>query len=543
MKLNYIKKFIPAVALTLTIGTTSCVGDLDVTPINPQQTMTLDQDALFNKIYASFCLTGQTGPSGSGDIQDMDEGRSEFFRMAWNLNEFTTDEAHWIWLTDTGIEEMQHNTYGASAAFSTGLYYRLYFTITLCNFFLEQVADDNGGPSSMQRAEVRFIRALQYYYIMDLYGNAAFTEQVSSENATYYTRQQFYDYVEKELIGENGCINQMADPGKNTYGRVDKVAGWNLLSRLYLNAEVYTGTPQWEKAKEYADKIINNGYYHLLTEGKTNPATGEVYSAYQLLFLGDNDTNGAQYENIFPIMFDAITTNSYGGTNFLILASYSAAMSEKIPSGADNNWGKCLRIRKQLLDKFFSTTTPPSTSDLTLMTKTANDDRALFYGEGFTPSIEDETDATAGFGCVKFRNIRSDGQVIQQGLAFVNTDLGFFRIAEAYLTYAEASTRLNGPNADAKEKIEALRNRAHATLKSSYSLDDICDEWAREFWFEGRRRMDLIRFGKYANQSAYKWEWMGGKYEGAQIAKERSIFGIPENDLTNNPNLKQNPGY
>ena len=89
--------------------------------------------------------------------------------MAWNLNELTTDEAHWIWLTDTGMDEMLHNSYGASAAFSIGLYYRLYFTVTLCNFFLEQIPDD-GGTSSMQRAEVRFIRALQYYYIMDLYG-------------------------------------------------------------------------------------------------------------------------------------------------------------------------------------------------------------------------------------------------------------------------------------------------------------------------------------------------------------------------------------
>ena len=202
MKFNNMKSLIPVAAFTLMIGFSSCVGDLDVKPINPQQTMTLDQNALFNKIYASFCLTGQTGPSGNADIDDMDEGRSEFFRMAWNLNELTTDEAHWIWLTDTGMDEMLHNSYGASAAFSIGLYYRLYFTVTLCNFFLEQIPDD-GGTSSMQRAEVRFIRALQYYYIMDLYGNAAFTEEVSSELAERYTRTQYFDYIEKELIWQN----------------------------------------------------------------------------------------------------------------------------------------------------------------------------------------------------------------------------------------------------------------------------------------------------------------------------------------------------
>lgn len=295
MKFNNMKSLIPVAAFTLMIGFSSCVGDLDVKPINPQQTMTLDQNALFNKIYASFCLTGQTGPSGNADIDDMDEGRSEFFRMAWNLNELTTDEAHWIWLTDTGMDEMLHNSYGASAAFSIGLYYRLYFTVTLCNFFLEQIPDD-GGTSSMQRAEVRFIRALQYYYIMDLYGNAAFTEEVSSELAERYTRTQYFDYIEKEL---KECEADMAEPGQNTYGRVDKVAAWNLLARLYLNAEVYTGTAQWQNAMDYAEKVINNGYYHLCTEGATNPVTGEVYSAYQMLFLADNNTNGAQYENIF----------------------------------------------------------------------------------------------------------------------------------------------------------------------------------------------------------------------------------------------------
>ena len=537
MKFNNMKSLIPVAAFTLMIGFSSCVGDLDVKPINPQQTMTLDQNALFNKIYASFCLTGQTGPSGNADIDDMDEGRSEFFRMAWNLNELTTDEAHWIWLTDTGMDEMLHNSYGASAAFSIGLYYRLYFTVTLCNFFLEQIPDD-GGTSSMQRAEVRFIRALQYYYIMDLYGNAAFTEEVSSELAERYTRTQYFDYIEKEL---QECEADMAEPGQNTYGRVDKVAAWNLLARLYLNAEVYTGTAQWQNAMDYAEKVINNGYYHLCTEGATNPVTGEVYSAYQMLFLADNNTNGAQYENIFPILFDGVTTKSYGGMNFLVLATYNSTMDVTIPSGTNCSWGKCARVRKQLLDKFY-TATPPSGKTVAEMTAPANDDRALFYGDGFSASIKDETDATAGFACVKFRNVRSDGQS-NQVVDYVNADLPFFRVAEAYLIYAEASTRLNGSNTDAKEKINELRSRANAAQKNLYTLDDICDEWAREFWFEGRRRMDLIRFNKYAGQASYKWEWMGGTYEGAQFSNIRAIFALPENDLANNSNLIQNPGY
>ncbi len=531
MKLNIFKSFIPVAALALTMNLTSCVNDLDVDPINPQQTMTLNPDALFNKIYSSFCLTGQTGPNGNGDIADMDEGRSELFRMAWNLNELTTDEAHWVWLTDTGMDEMLHNSYGASAAFSIGLYYRLYFTVTLCNFYLEQVTGDD-AETLKRRAEVRFIRALQYYYIMDLYGNAAFTEVVSPELAEYYKRNQFFSYIESELLA---CETEMAEAGQNTYGRVDKVAAWLLLSRLYLNAEVYNGTAQWDKAMEYAGKVINNGHYKLCTTGKNG------YSAYQLLFLADNNENGAQVEAIFPVLFDGVNTKSYGGMNFLVLSTFSSGMSETVPSGTDNSWGKCTRVRKQLLDKFY-TGEAPQGSTVEEMTAAANDDRALFYGKGFTASIEDETDANAGFACVKFRNVRSDGDNTS-AITFVDADLFFMRVAEAYLTYAEAALRSGDPNGDAKEKLNTLRARANAAPKNIYTLDDVCDEWAREFWFEGRRRMDLVRFGKYAGQASYKWEWMGGTYEGAQISNHRSIFALPENDLANNSNLKQNQGY
>lgn len=539
MKFNKIKAFIFAASLALMMGNTSCVGDLDVTPINPQQTMEADNDALFNKVYASFALTGQTGPAGSGDVADIDEGQSDFYRMSWYLNEFTTDEAHWVWATDAGVPDLLHNSYGASNVFAVGFYYRLYFTITLCNFYLEQVPEDGTPETTMRRAEVRFIRALQYYYVMDMYANAAFMTTVSSDLAECYTRSQFFDFVETELLD---CVNAMAEPGQNTYGRVDKVAVWNLLSRLYLNAEVYTGTARWKDAMDYADKVINNGYYHLCTVGATNPSTGEVYSPYQMLFLADNNETEARYEMIFPVLFDGVTTKSYGGMNFLILAAYSSDMSVNVPSGTNSSWNRCTRVRQQLLDKFFPTSAAPAANSVAAMTAAANDDRALFYGEGFTPSIEDESEQAAGYGCVKFRNVRSDGQP-NQVIDYVNTDLPLFRIAEAYLTYAEASTRLNGANTDASEKINDLRRRANAATQNVYTLDNILDEWSKEFWFEGRRRMDLIRFGRFGGQASYKWEWMGGTYDGAQFGSYMNIFAIPENDLTNNSNLTQNPGY
>ena len=516
-----------AAALVCSLGFTACVNDLHVENINPQQNPNFTEEALLNKIYSSFVLTGQQGPAGKGDIQDVDEGFSDYFRNMWELQEFTTDEASWIWIGDPGIPELLHNTYDASNSCSSGLYYRLFFTITLCNYYLDQFPADGSDENTKRRAEVRFIRAFTYYQVMDLYGSATFTEHVVAEPGERYTREQYFNFIEKEL---KEIEDQMGAPGSMKYGRVDRVAAQLLLARLYLNAEVYTGSAKWGEAKSYADKVINNGYYHLNTNTAVNPVTGEKYSAYQMLFLADNDTNGAQFENIYPVLNDGLKTQSHGSMHFLVLSTYAkrdaSAMDIVVPSGTDASWGKCMAVTGQLVDAFFGkgVSAPETTTNLTDITTAAGDDRALFYTTGFSRDIVDRSQETQGYGCVKFRNVRSDGKPAS-ALAKVDTDLPLMRIAEAYLTFAEAETRMNGATDAAKEKIDALRNRAHATLHNSYSLDEIEEEWTREFWFEGRARIDQIRFGKY------------------NLPQFRFIYPIPNNDLTNNPNLTQNPGY
>ena len=553
MKLNIFKKIIPAAALVCSLGFTACVNDLHVENINPQQNPNYSEEALLNKIYSSFVLTGQQGPAGKGDIQDVDEGFSDYYRNVWELQEFTTDEASWIWIGDPGIPELLHNTYDANNSCSSGLYYRLFFTITLCNYYLDQFPANGSDENTKRRAEVRFVRAFTYYQVMDLYGNATFTEHVVAEAGERYTRQQYFDFIEKEL---KAIENELGAAGTMTYGRVDKVAAQLLLARLYLNAEVYTGTAKWNEAKEYAQKVIDNGYYHLHTTGATNPATGEKYTAYQMLFLADNDTNGAQYEDIFPILHDGVNTQSYGGMHYLVLSSYAkpaeSDMEKCMPSGTTAAWGKCMRVKGKLIDNFFGeeTVLPEEPASQEEITKIAGDDRALFYtgkafttGKGYTRYITDETDATHGYACAKFRNVRSDGGTTSIVDQFVDTDLPLMRIAEAYLTYAEAETRINGSTADAANKVNELRKRAHAATQNSYTLADLRTEWSKEFWCEGRRRMDLVRFNSYGGQSSYTWEYMGGAAAGSQFQAFHNIFAIPLNDLTNNPNLEQNPGY
>mgnify|MGYP000227761816 CR=1 FL=1 len=535
-----------------TFLTTSCVGDLNQYPhiettSADVYTSAANYKAVLGKLYVSFVISGQEKGGGNSDMSS--NSGYDYLRCYFNMQECGTDELVYTWQEGDKMSGLTYLSWDANDVWVSDTYYRIYYTIALCNEFLRNATDGQISAFSESeqeeirhyRAEARFIRALAYTHALDLFRNVPFvTEEdpVGNYLPPRYTGKQLFDYLESEL---KAIDNDLLDRTACEYGRASRSAAHALLARLYLNAEVYTGTAQWQNAMDYAEKVINNGYYHLCTEGATNPVTGEVYSAYQMLFLADNNTNGAQYENIFPILFDGVTTKSYGGMNFLVLATYNSTMDVTIPSGTNCSWGKCARVRKQLLDKFY-TATPPSGKTVAEMTAPANDDRALFYGDGFSASIKDETDATAGFACVKFRNVRSDGQS-NQVVDYVNADLPFFRVAEAYLIYAEASTRLNGSNTDAKEKINELRSRANAAQKNLYTLDDICDEWAREFWFEGRRRMDLIRFNKYAGQASYKWEWMGGTYEGAQFSNIRAIFALPENDLANNSNLIQNPGY
>ena len=187
-----------------------------------------------------------------------------------------------------------------------------------------------------------------------------------------------------------------------------------------------------------------------------------------------------------------------------------------------------MAVTGKLVDAFFGegVSAPATTTKCSDITDAAKDDRALFYTTDYSRDITKRSDEAQGYGCVKFRNVRSDGKPASS-MEKVDTDLPLLRIAEAYLTFAEAETRLNGPNGTAREKLNTLRNRANATEQGSYSLEDIYNEWVREFWFEGRARIDQIRFGKY------------------DVPKFRYIYPIPYNDLVNNPNLTghQNEGY
>ena len=219
-------------------------------------------------------------------------------------------------------------------------------------------------------------------------------------------------------------------------------------------------------------------------------------------------------------------------------------MAEQYPTGTSEKWGGNT-ARLQFVQKFFPNNDAPSGIP-TEVAEAAGDDRALFYTKGHSSILEDETNfAKSGYAYVKFLAKRSDGASTRHTL-YVDTDFPLLRMAEAYLTFAEADARLNGGQCtpEGLEAIKAIRSRANATTNfTRFNLAQIEDEWSREFGFEARRRMDLVRFNHFGGQNEYKWEYMGGVAAGASFDAHLNIFAIPTQDLNANENLKQNPKY
>lgn len=559
------KIFIKTIAAAaLTIGLTGCVNDLDISSIDPQSSPSADPMGLLAKCYATLGLTGQDGGSGNGDLSD-DEGESGFYRTTFNLQELPTDECMWAWQTDQDIPQITMINWNSSSIRVQWAYTRLTYDITLFNNYLTQVPDDEAN--SQYRAEIRFLRALHYWYMLDLFGKSPFkTEFDISTLPVEYSGPELYEWLDNELTEIEGIMSDNgvgvgAYNNNENFGRADLGAVYMLHARLALNSEVYTkgAVKDYTKAVNYCDLLINSGAYDLSRTAKNGN------SGYAQLFMADNDVNTeARQEIILPIRQDGLRTRQYGGSLMLIAGARSAAMPDY---GMKESW-TCLFARRSMTQKFF-----PSLSDVPLATTAADDDatqeevaaldaqygttvadmisragddRALLYGgcaNGVRKTWTDEISGfTDGLSLVKWTNLKSDN-TSGSDASWPDTDIPLFRLAEAYLTRAEAKWRQSGNLNDALDDINELRRRANTrALPSITSEMDILDEWCREFYMEGRRRSDLVRFGCFAG-SKYIWDWKGGVADGTTVSNFYNVYPIPADDIRNNSNLTQNEGY
>jgi len=541
MKMNYLKKLIFIIPALIIV---SCNDDLDQTPIDPDSFTEADvfvnadeAKGALAKLYASLALTGQEGPAGQPDISGIDEGTSQYSRMLFSLNELTTDNAVVGW-GDPGLPNLHAMSWGASNAFSTAMYYRLAQEVSFCNSFITNAESlSSNDEVKAYIAEARFLRAFAYYHLVDLYANVPLVEKISTDLPAQSTRTEVYNYVESELLAIQDLLK---DSGANEYGRVDKVAAWALLSKLYLNAQVYIGEDHNTEAVTYASKAINSSYAINTTDANGNG------SAYDELFLADNNTNGAQKEFIFAINFDGNQSKTYGGTTFLVHASIGGSM-EASNFGVNGGW-EGLRTTKALVDQFdYAVTSRDDDGNPVAW----SDARAMFYTDGQSLEINKIANTfTDGYAVRKFSNIKSNGeQGSDAGGDFVDTDLPLIRLAEIYLTYAEAVLRggAGGDQQTAVGYINELRERAFGDNtgninSSDLTLDFIINERARELYWEGQRRTDLIRFNDYTTGN-YVWPFKGGAKNGTAVEPFRALFPLPSNIILTNTNLTQNPGY
>jgi hypothetical protein len=521
------------VGLLTLIGLQSCLKYPDLKPTNDVTSETVystpaGYKQVLAKVYGAFALTGNQGPAGNGDVQGIDEGFSDFYRLFWKAQELSTDEAVISW-GDVGIQDFHNMNWSSNNSFLTGLYYRCLYQITLCNDFIRESADEKlskrgitGTDADNIREyarEAKFLRAFQYWVLIDLYGNPPLTTEASAIGGAppaQGARSQVFNYIETEL---KAIEPNMPAPKANEFGRADKAAVWALLARLYLNAQVYTGTARYSDAMTYSKKVIDGGY--------------ALLNNYKWLMLADNNVNNTEF--IFSINYDGLKTTGYGGTTFLTHASVGGSMPSSA-SGVGGGWSG-IRTTKSLVNLF------PDVNGTA-------DKRAQFYTAGQNVEISNQTDFTNGYAVTKFRNVKRDGS-LGQSQDFSDIDMPLFRLAEMYLIYAESAVRTNTDLATALGYINKLRGRAYANDPSSttgnisqsqMTLDFILDERARELYWEGFRRTDLVRYNKFV-ENTYLWPWKGGIASGTSVDAYRKIYPIPSRDINANTNLVQNTGY
>lgn len=533
-------KFICVIFLSLTV-LGACESDLDLKPEDnrPGADEVFQDPAAYKqflaKLYAGLAVSGQDGPAGDPDLVGLDEGFSQYFRLYWQLQELPTDEAVIGW-NDAGLPDLVYQNWTSGNPFIRTMYSRIMYQIALTNEFLRQsteaslnaygIAEAQREEIRNFRAEARFLRALSYYHALDLFGNPPFITEEDPIGAflpEQIQRQELFNYIESELHAlletELETESEIVDARQNEYGRADKAAVWFLLSKLYLNAEVYTGTERYSDVITYTEKIINAGY--------------SLAPDYQNLFRADNDTNGAQEEVIFPITFDGLNTTSYGGLTFIVHAAVGGEM-DPADYGTSSGWGG-LRTTPEFVSLF------PDGAD-------SRDEREMFYAIDHTLEIPDLTQFTNGYAVVKYNNLTSEGEWGREPQGeFVDIDMPLFRLGDAYLMYAEAVLRGGGGSmANALEYVNELRDRAYPgeeglITASQLNLDFILAERGRELYWEAKRRTDLIRFGQFSTQGV--WAWKGNVPQGTTTLEFRNLYPIPASDLGVNTNLEQNPGY
>ena len=494
----------------------SCIKDLDQRPVTETDT---DASVVYStdegrkgvlaKLYASFTIVGQEKGGGNADMAS--NNGQDFLRCYFNLQEAPTDEVACTWLSGDKIEALTFMTWDSSDPWVADVYYRLYYSIALCNEFLRNVP----AGTSDYRDEARFLRALAYWAVLDLFGQGPFVNEnmpVGAYMPEAYDAFRLFSFIESEL-------KDLILPSRTQveYGRASQAAAWALLARLYLNAEVYGAGDRYTDCISTCEKIRKEGY--------------SLESDWTKLFNADNHlrTN----EIIFPFVVDATNTVTWGSTTHVVCGQVGNENNQNPANyGLDKGWGM-FRVRGELPALFGNVTT-------------TGDSRCRFYtadsSQWFTGNIDNQGE---GWFSEKWSNLKDDGTAASASAeSGVCTDWPMFRLADVYLMEAEAFLRggTGITRAEALGLVNALRQRAYGDTSGDvadgdFKLDLIIDERGRELYHEAVRRTDLRRFERFTSNS-YIWQWKGGTLSGRAVGDKYNIYPIPAAELSANTNLK-----
>ena len=596
----------------------SCHKDLDLVPNDgffAQQVYSTPEGYKqgLSRVYSSFATTGNDGPAGAGDLPfGGDEGFSDFFRTYWQLQELPTDEAVIAW-GDAGLPDLNTGNWSPNNPFIQRAFYRSSFQIVMANEFMRECAksklDERSIPESARgeiefyRQEARFLRAYQYWILLDLFGTAPFVTEadpISSIPPRQANKKQLFDYVESEL---KDLETKLKPARTNEYGRADQAAAQALLARMYLNAETYlgAGNSKYDEAATYAKKVIDLEY--------------SLAPDYQNIMTANNNVNPSRNEFIFTINYDGLKTKGYGGTHFLAHATVGGSMDPRM-FGVNGGWAG-LRAKRNLVDRFpsvgnkgdngpdqramfFTFNQSIDVFDLARfgdglgVTKYRNigyadqgltdsiiyrNDSIIFYKQGHTFAKDNfvtirnaqplDVSGTYKIGFAnansfRVRNLRplgmsgkatTEGTVLKYVIgndpdqAFIDIDMPLFRLAEMYLIYAECATRgaATANRGTALDYINQLRTRAYGNTSGNITdaeltTDFLLDERSRELYWEGHRRTDLIRYNRFV-EGTLIWAFKGGISAGTAMPEYRKLYPVPAVVITTNPSFVQNPGY
>ena len=498
------------------IAGTSCVSDLDLKPNDPNSRLELttpeEWDGFLGRLYGNLYRDDV--------ISTSDGGAGTFTRSHFNLQEVVADECFisekW---NDPGYQPLNMCTWSADNEWIYAAFAREFFNAKMGAEFISQMKSK--GAALFDEAEVKArlaeahaLRGLAYYYMIDLFGRGPWIDEnsVTGETPVTYDRKQLFDAITKEL---EEFVPDLKPAAEQAYGRVSREAGYMLLAKLYLNAEVYTGTPMWEKCASACQKVVSTGI--------------QLAPEYKYLFCATNDKYVGNGEILWAVPQEQGRMETWGGTTYLTVGCYVETAPKEILTQLNSQgvpWSG-LRLRPELSKAL------------------RGDNRRMIYEGTFQeeiPNLSSYDKNSCGYMCIKYSNSPETDYLNEAGATnndtqLSNVDYPLFRLADTYLMLAEC--QLHGVQCDGLNYLNKVRERAGMSPLSMLTADNVLAERQKELYMEGHRRSDLIRFGKYTG-GTYNWSWKSGVLEGGAIENYRALFPVPY-QYTNT--VGQNPGY